>query len=87
MTLHPDAQIRAQEEIDALLGKGSSARLPTFEDRSKLPYVEALYREVMRWRPVFPLNTVHVTTSEDIYRGFYIPKGTYSHALCLRLDS
>jgi cytochrome P450 len=52
--LHPDAQKRAQAEIDAVVG---TERLPTFEDRSSLPYVEAVLRETLRWNPVFPLGT------------------------------
>ncbi|KIL66931.1 hypothetical protein M378DRAFT_160486 [Amanita muscaria Koide BX008] len=73
MTLHPRAQRKAQEEIDRVLG---SRRLPCFEDRASLPYVEALYREVHRWRPVLPAGLPHATTSDDTYKGYYIPKGT-----------
>ncbi|KIL55978.1 hypothetical protein M378DRAFT_173116 [Amanita muscaria Koide BX008] len=73
MALHPDAQRRAQEEIDRVVG---SHRLPSFDDRPSLLYVEALYREVQRWRPVFPAGLPHVTISDDEYKGYYIPKGT-----------
>jgi len=45
MILHPEAQKRAQAEIDAVVGTG---RLPNFDDRKSLPYVEALFREVDR---------------------------------------
>ncbi|KAJ7175915.1 cytochrome P450 [Mycena filopes] len=45
-------------------------RLPEFEDRTLLPFVEALYREVLRWRPVLPL------AEDDVYKGYFIPKGT-----------
>ncbi|KAM6494408.1 Cytochrome P450 [Amanita muscaria] len=58
MALHPDAQRRAQEEIDRVVG---SHRLPSFDDRPSLLYVEALYREVQRWRPVSPVSLPHVT--------------------------
>ena len=43
MTLHPDVQAKGQEELDRIIGRN---RLPTFEDRSTLPYIEAIYREV-----------------------------------------
>jgi cytochrome P450 len=33
-----------------------SARLPNFEDRASLPYVEAVLREVLRWHPAVPLS-------------------------------
>ncbi|KIL66896.1 hypothetical protein M378DRAFT_160436 [Amanita muscaria Koide BX008] len=73
MVSHPDAQRKAQEEIDSVTG---SRRLPSYEDRSSLPYVEALYREVLRWRPVIPTSLPHATTKDDVYKGYYIPKGT-----------
>jgi len=53
MMLYPDVQKRAQAEIDATIG---TERLPTFEDRSLLPYMEAVLRETLRWHPVFPLG-------------------------------
>ncbi|KZT22572.1 cytochrome P450 [Neolentinus lepideus HHB14362 ss-1] len=73
MVLHPEAQKKAQEEIDRVIGDD---RLPTFDDRASLPYVEALYREVLRWRPALPLSISHATTEEDVYEGYFIPKGT-----------
>lgn len=53
MVLYPDAQAKGQEEIDRVLGRD---RLPTFEDRLSLPYVEAIYREVMRLHPPVPMG-------------------------------
>lgn len=54
MLSHPSMQKKAQEEIDAVTGR---ERLPTFEDRAKLPYVSAIYKELLRWKPVVPLGT------------------------------
>ncbi|KIL55849.1 hypothetical protein M378DRAFT_90216, partial [Amanita muscaria Koide BX008] len=51
--------------------------LPTFGDRPSLPYVEVFYREVKRWRPVYPLCTAHSTTRDNVYKGFYIPGGGF----------
>jgi cytochrome P450 len=53
MTLYPDVQKRAQAEIDSVVG---NSRLPSHEDRTNLPYVEALFKEVLRWNPVAPLG-------------------------------
>jgi len=72
MAVHPDAQKKAQREIDSVVG---THRLPEFEDRPSLPFVEALFRELMRWRPVLPLGVSHATTTDDVYEGYYIPKG------------
>jgi cytochrome P450 len=45
MTLHPEVFARAQAEIDRVVG---SDRLPDFQDRSLLPYVESVIKEVYR---------------------------------------
>ncbi|KAF8557651.1 cytochrome P450 [Imleria badia] len=71
MVLFPEVQMRAQKEIDAVVG---SNRFPEFSDRSSLPFVEAVLRETARWYPVAPL-AIHATTTEDVYEGSYIPKG------------
>jgi len=55
MLMNPDAQAKAQEEIDRVIG---SDRLPTFDDESELPYVSALSREVFRWQQVAPFGMV-----------------------------
>ncbi|KAF7374549.1 O-methylsterigmatocystin oxidoreductase [Mycena sanguinolenta] len=73
MALYPDIQKKAQTEIDTVIG---TDRLPEFEDRPSLPFVEALYREVMRWKPVTPLGAPHASTADDVYNGYFIPKGT-----------
>ncbi|KAL5639453.1 hypothetical protein ACGC1H_006825 [Rhizoctonia solani] len=69
---YPEAQELAQKEIDEVLGKD---RLPTFADRASLPYVEALYKEVMRWQPIAPIGVPHRLGSEidDEYKGMCIP--------------
>ncbi|KAF8886815.1 cytochrome P450 [Infundibulicybe gibba] len=73
MATNPNVQRKAQDEIDTVIGRG---RLPKPEDRPSLPYVEALYREVMRWRPIAPLGVAHASTEDDVYKGFFIPKGS-----------
>ena len=51
--LHPEAQTMAQKELDTITRR---ERLPTFEDRLKLPFVDAICKEVIRWKPVAPLG-------------------------------
>jgi len=72
MMNHPDVQRRAQTEIDRVVGR---QRLPDFDDRASLPYVEALLRETMRWHPVTPIGLPHAPTEDDVYRGYHIPRG------------
>ncbi|KIL57118.1 hypothetical protein M378DRAFT_16464 [Amanita muscaria Koide BX008] len=72
MTLHPDVQKRAQEEIDRVVGKD---RLPTIGDQDNLVYVGALIKEVLRFAPVAPLGLPHRAMDEDTYMGHRIPRG------------
>ena len=54
--LHPELQKKAWDEIDAVVGR---ERLPTFEDRPRLPFIDAICKEVLRWQPVVPLGASH----------------------------
>jgi len=73
MTLYPEVQKKAQDELDHIVGK---ERLPTFVDQPSLPYMNALIKEVLRWAPVAPLGLVHRLIKEDEYNGYRIPKDT-----------
>ncbi|XP_006457680.1 hypothetical protein AGABI2DRAFT_213191 [Agaricus bisporus var. bisporus H97] len=85
MALHPEKQHKAQEEIDHIIGLD---RLPTFQDRESLVYVEAVYRETLRWLPPFPMTVPHVAEADDFYKGFFIPKGSiiYPNAWAMTHD-
>ncbi|ESK86760.1 hypothetical protein Moror_15178 [Moniliophthora roreri MCA 2997] len=72
MAIYPQVQKRAQGEIDRVIGKD---RLPTYDDRPKLPYIEAVLRETLRWHPVAPLGLFHAALSDDTVNGYYVPKG------------
>lgn len=74
MALYPSVQALVQNEIDRVVG---TDRLPTFEDRPSLPLVEAVVRETLRWRPILPLAVPHTTSEDDVYKGYYIPKGRH----------
>ncbi|KAI6042966.1 cytochrome P450 [Pisolithus marmoratus] len=73
MLLNPSVQDKVHAEMDAVIGRGVQ---PTFEDRQRLPYLQAVLYEVMRWHPTFPLGVPHFTTTSDVFEGYYIPKGT-----------
>ncbi|KAI3326205.1 cytochrome P450 oxidoreductase OrdA-like protein [Xylariaceae sp. AK1471] len=72
MTLHPEVQHKAREEIDRVVG---SDRLPTFSDRKDLPYVDAVVTEAWRWHPVTPMGVAHTASADDVVDGYHIPKG------------
>ncbi|KAJ7019331.1 cytochrome P450 [Mycena alexandri] len=73
MVLHPDIQEKAQAELDAVVG---DKRLPNFDDRESLPYIDALYREIMRLHGPAPLGVPHSSSEDDVFNGFFIPKGS-----------
>ncbi|KAI0703469.1 cytochrome P450 [Cytidiella melzeri] len=73
MTLYPEVMRKAQAEIDAVVGH---KRAPTFEDMIELPYIRAMVKETLRWRPVVPMGLPHRTSEDDWYKGYFIPKGT-----------
>ncbi|KAI0348398.1 cytochrome P450 [Trametopsis cervina] len=70
--LQPDIQRKAQAEIDL----HCSGRLPTFADYDVLQYCHALVKEALRWHPIVPLAVPHQSSSDDFYKGYYIPKGS-----------
>ncbi|CAG5137089.1 uncharacterized protein ALTATR162_LOCUS38 [Alternaria atra] len=72
MTLFPEVQKKAQEELDHVIG---GSRLPVTADREKLPYIEAVMKETHRWHPVAPMALPHCSTKEDVIQGYRIPKG------------
>ncbi|KAI0258887.1 cytochrome P450 [Gloeopeniophorella convolvens] len=73
MTLHPEVLHKAQAEVDTVTG---GTRLPEFFDEESLPYVNAVFKEVLRWHPVAPLGIPHRLIQDDVYEGHLIPAGT-----------
>ncbi len=72
MFAYPETQARAHAELDTVVGR---TRLPTFADYPHLPYIRAMVKELLRWRPVAPLAAAHRTMEDDWYEGMFIPKG------------
>ena len=70
---NPGVQAKARAELDAVVGPD---RLPTFSDRPKLPYVNAIMKETLRWHVSAPLGLPHFTTEDDEYNGYHIPRGS-----------
>lgn len=79
MTVFPNVQKKAQDEIDSAIGM---KRLPTL-DVCGLPYIDAVAKEASRWWPVAPMGFPHVSMEEFEYRGHRIPKD----ACCLMVPS
>lgn len=73
MLVYPEVQKRAQKELDDVLAMD---RLPTFVDRSELPYIDCITWECLRWNPVLPMGLAHYVSNNDEYNGYFIPRGT-----------
>ena len=73
MASYPEVQERAHAELDAIIGP---QRLPTLADKPNLPYLRAVVKECLRWRPVAPLGFLHASVEENEYKGFRIPAGS-----------
>lgn len=75
LSLFPETQTTAHNEIDAVVG---NSRSPSWEDfdQGRLPYVSALAKEILRWRAVVPLTCAAPPLQDNVFRGFRFPKGT-----------
>ncbi|KAF4605478.1 hypothetical protein EYR40_004262 [Pleurotus pulmonarius] len=91
MVCYPEIQLKAQAEIDQVLG---SDQLPVLEDYSNLPYLNALIKEASkptnpsytisgnttmqlhRFRPIIPSGLPHVASRDTQYSSFVIPRGS-----------
>ncbi|OBT52291.1 hypothetical protein VE04_05950 [Pseudogymnoascus sp. 24MN13] len=71
MCQNPDVVKKAQEELDRVVG---NTRMPTWDDESNLPYIRAIIKELLRWRPVNKFGMFHANTEDDWYKGNFIPK-------------
>ena len=72
MVLNPKVVIKAQEELDRVVGKGG---LPDFSHKDNLPYIDALMKEVLRWGSPLPIGLPKRAMQDDVYRGYLIPEG------------
>uniref|UniRef100_A0A182NGX5 Cytochrome P450 n=1 Tax=Anopheles dirus TaxID=7168 RepID=A0A182NGX5_9DIPT len=71
MLHHPDVMHKVQRELDVVVGPD---RLPTANDRLRLPYTEAVILEVERIATVVPGGLVHRAMDEVELCGYRIPK-------------
>ncbi|TWU75198.1 hypothetical protein ED733_004920 [Metarhizium rileyi] len=77
MLLHPEIQDKAQGLLDKVVGRN---RLPDFNDRLQLPYIDCIVQETIRWCPVSPMGVPHRCLEDDTYDGYFIPAGAFVYA-------
>ena len=73
MAVHPEVQNNLQAEIDTVVGR---EHLPHPSHVTRLPYLLAVMKEVLRFAPVVNLAFPHRVTRDDEYNGYRIPKDT-----------
>ncbi|KAM4852068.1 cytochrome P450 2C5-like isoform 1-T1 [Thomomys bottae] len=70
---HPHVAAKVKGEIDQVIGRHRS---PCMQDRSRMPYTDAVLHEVQRYISLIPMNLPHAVTRDVNFRGYFIPKGT-----------
>ncbi len=73
IVMAPRIQDKVHQELDIIVGPG---RLPTPEDIPSLAYLQAIFMEALRWKPVLPLGIPRRVMADDEYMGYSIPEGT-----------
>ncbi|DAA14858.1 TPA: cytochrome P450, family 2, subfamily C, polypeptide 19-like isoform 1 [Bos taurus] len=70
---HPEVTAKVQEEINHVVGRNRS---PCMEDRSRMPYTDAVIHEIQRFIDLVPNNLPHAAAQDIKFREYLIPKGT-----------
>ncbi|CAG8536565.1 11229_t:CDS:2 [Ambispora gerdemannii] len=66
----PKEQYKIQRELYSLIGQGN---YPSPKDYARLPYLRAVIRECLRFRPLGYFTVPHAIPVDDVYRGYHIP--------------
>ncbi|XP_069854964.1 cytochrome P450 2B4-like [Dipodomys merriami] len=69
----PHVAERVQKEIKEVIGLH---RPPALDDRTKMPYTDAVIHEIQRFSDLLPIGVPHVVTKDTEFRGYIIPKNT-----------
>ncbi|RYP00941.1 hypothetical protein DL764_006342 [Monosporascus ibericus] len=72
---YPTTMQQAQDELERVCG-ANAHRLPSLDDLPSLPYMCAVVKEVLRWRPTVPLVPQRVLVKDLEFEGYRFPAGT-----------
>ncbi|KAK7797454.1 hypothetical protein U0070_006655 [Myodes glareolus] len=73
MLKYPHVAEKVQKEIDQVIG---SHRPPNLDDRTKMPYTDAVIHEIQRFSDLIPIGVPHKVTKDTLFRGYLLPKNT-----------
>ncbi|PIK51743.1 putative cytochrome P450 2U1 [Apostichopus japonicus] len=80
--LNTEVQDKVQEEIDRVIGPD---RQPCCEDRTNMPYTDAVLMEIQRFRPVAVIAPPHGVFQDTQLAGYNIPKGIGNVQMCFKV--
>ncbi|KAB0390385.1 hypothetical protein E2I00_007211, partial [Balaenoptera physalus] len=63
---------KVQKEIDCVIGRHQS---PCMQDRSHMPYMDAVVHEIQRYSDLIPTNLPHAVTRDVKFRNYFLPRG------------
>ncbi|XP_004471250.4 cytochrome P450 2K6-like [Dasypus novemcinctus] len=72
MMRYPEIQKKVCDEITKVVGLAQ----PRIAHRTQMPYTDAVIHEVQRFANILPTSLPHATTSNIVFKNYYIPKGT-----------
>jgi len=73
MARYPAVQSKVQEELDRVVGQH---RMPSLQDRPRLPYTEAVIMEIQRYADLLPTGVHHICRRSVTVNGLTIPAGS-----------
>ena len=73
LVVNPDIQEKMRQEIDSVVGRD---RRVMMQDKSMLPYCEAVIAEVERFASIIPLGLLHVVGDDAELGPYFLRKGT-----------
>uniref|UniRef100_H0XJI7 Cytochrome P450 n=1 Tax=Otolemur garnettii TaxID=30611 RepID=H0XJI7_OTOGA len=72
MMRYPEIQKKVCDEIAKVVG----AAQPRIAHRTQMPYTDAVIHEIQRFANILPTGLPRATTTDIIFKNYYIPKGT-----------
>eukprot|EP01132_Coremiostelium_polycephalum_P003664 gene3664-4562_t len=70
---YPETQKKAYDELVRVIGKGNRVKN---SDRYSTPYVNAIMKELLRYKTIAPLSVPRAASADIIIDGVFIPKDT-----------